>query len=31
VWMSYEHAEKKLTFNNAKDLLTKANQSLQHK
>ena len=30
-WMNYEHAEKKLTFNNAKDLLTKANQSLQHK
>ena len=30
-WMSYEHAEKKLTFNNAKELLTKANQSLQRK
>src|SRR3989344_987101 len=25
-WLSYEHAEKKLTFNNAKELLRKANQ-----
>ena len=30
-WMSYEHAYKKLTYNNSKDLLRKANQSLQHK
>ena len=27
-WLSYEHAEKKLTFNNAKELLEKANQFL---
>ena len=27
-WMSYEHAYKKLTFNNAKELLRKANQFL---
>ena len=27
-WLSYEHAEKKLTFNNAKELLKKANQFL---
>ena len=27
-WLSYEHAEKKLTFNNAKKLLEKANQFL---
>ena len=25
-WLSYEHAEKKLTFNNAKELLRKANE-----
>ena len=25
-WMSYEHAQKKLTFNTSKDLLRKANQ-----
>lgn len=28
VWMSYEHAYKKLTFNNSKELLRKANQFL---
>ncbi len=27
-WLSYEHAFKKLTFNNAKELLRKANQFL---
>ena len=27
-WMSYEHAQKKLTFNTSKDLLRKANQFL---
>ena len=27
-WLSYEHAEKKLTFNNAKELLAKANKFL---
>ena len=27
-WVGYEHAEKKLTFNNAKELLGKANQFL---
>ena len=27
-WLSYEHAEKKLTFNNAKELLGKANKFL---
>ena len=27
-WLSYEHANKKLTFNNAKELLMKANQFL---
>lgn len=27
-WVSYEHAYKKLTFNNAKELLRKANQFL---
>ena len=30
-WMSYEHAEKKLTFNNSKDLVRKANQFLDKK
>ena len=28
VWMSYEHAYKKLTFNNAKELLSKADEFL---
>ena len=30
-WMSYEHAYKKLTFNNSKELLRKANQFLYKK
>lgn len=30
-WLSYEHAYKKLTFNNAKELLRKANQFLYKK
>ena len=29
VWMSYEHAFKKLTFNNSKELLKKANDFLK--
>ena len=30
-WLSYEHAHKKLTFNNSKELLEKADKFLQHK
>lgn len=30
-WVGYEHAKKKLTFNNSKDLLRKANQLLYKK
>ena len=30
-WLSYEHAFKKLTFNNSKELLRKANQFLYKK
>ena len=30
-WLSYEHAYKKLTFNNAKELLEKADKFLQPK
>lgn len=30
-WVSYEHAMKKLTFNNSKELLEKANQFLHKK
>jgi len=30
-WLSYEHAEKKLTFNNAKELLKKADDFIHKK